>query len=125
MKKFFLCIVASIALFFVFLTVPAAACPFFNKDNTAKSCVIKAENYTLECGTYRGYETDYDYKAQKPFKKEVIADISKNKITINGISEKFKVKGNKLYIKKTVMYEITGNNRLLMLAGGGIIFERL
>ena len=124
MKKIFICTISIIALFFVFLTVPVAACPFFDKTNTA-SCIIKSENYTLECGTYRGYETDYDYKAQKPFKKEVIADISKNKITINGISEKFKVKGNKLYVGKTVMYEITANDKLLMLAGGGIIFERL
>ena len=92
------------------------------KDNT-KINIIKTDKYTLEYGNYKGFEIDYDYAKQKAYQKEVHAILSKNKITINGISEKFKVKGNKLYINKTEMYEVIGNNKLLMLAGGGIIFE--
>ena len=94
----------------------------FAKDNMQKIC-IKVNGYVLECGIYKGYETDYNHKTQKPFKKLVAAEIGKNKITINGITTKLKVKGSKLYIGKNEMYEIIDNNKFLMLAGGGIIFE--
>ena len=114
----------SLALFLTLSSASFFGGRVFAKDNvqTQKVC-IKADGYTLECGKYKGYETDYNHETKKPFKKLVTAEIGKNKITINGITTKLKVKGNKLYIKKTEMYELIGNNKLLMLAGGGIVFE--
>ncbi len=98
---------------------------FAATNNTAnvKTGVIKAGNYTLAYGKYKGYETDYDHEAKKVIKKPIYAELKKNEIIIKGISTKFKVKENKLYVKKRVMYEVVGNNRLLMLAGGGVILR--
>ncbi len=112
----------SFVLFLTFSHLTFISSQVFAEDNTQKVC-IKAGGYTLECGKYKGYEADYNHKTKKPFKKLVVAEIGKNKITINGITTKLKVKGNKLYIGKNEMYEIIGNNKLLMLAGGGITFE--
>ena len=62
-------------------------------------------------------------KTTKLKEKEVFATLTKNKIIINGLPTKYKIKNNKLYVNNIAMYEIIGNNKLLMLAGGGIIFE--
>lgn len=85
--------------------------------------VIKAGGYTLKCGRYKGYETYYDYENKKVKTKEVFATLTKNEIIINGISTQYSIMDNKLYVNNRVMYEIIGNNKLLMLAGGGIIFK--
>ncbi len=113
-------------LCFMFCLFPIQEYQVCAKENTTvnvQNKIIKAGNYTLECGKYKGYETDYDYASQKPFDKEIIATLTKKEIIINGIAEKYKVKGNKLYIGKQEMYEVTGNNKMLMLAGGGVKFE--
>ena len=127
MNKFFcryICLL--LILGFMFCSFPIPDYQVCAKDNAAVNVhnkKIKVGGYTLECGKYKGYEIDYDYSSQKPYEKEVIAQLKRNEITINGITTKFKVKGNKLYIGKQEMYEVTGNNKLLMLAGGGIKFE--
>lgn len=120
MRRFFygLCAI-SLALFLTLSSALFLSGQIFAKDNIC----IKSDRYTLECGKYQGYETDYNHETKKPFKKLVTAEIGRNTISINGITTKLKVKGNKLYIKKTEMYELIGNNKLLMLAGGGIVFE--
>lgn len=84
---------------------------------------IKTNDYTLEYGTYKGYETDYDHETQTMISKKIFAVLTKKEIIINGIPAKYKIKDNKMYVNNRLMYEIIGNNKLIMLAGGGIIFE--
>ena len=94
----------------------------FLKQNK-QHCQVKVENYTLACGIYKGYETVYNNDTQKTMKKEVIAILGKNTITINSITSKFKIKNNKLYVNGYEMYEVIGNNKFHLLAGGGIYFN--
>lgn len=92
-----------------------------NSNTPSKS--IKVADYILACGKYRGYELEYEPVAQKPCQKEIVAILHNDEITIKGISTKFKVKGNKLYVGNRAMYEITGDNKFTMSVGGGIVFE--
>ena len=50
--------------------------------------------------------------------------LTKTKITANGVSNSYVVKSDGyIYVNGTQLYEVTGNNKLTMLAGAGVDFE--
>lgn len=118
MKKVLFCIILILLSIF-----PMQSNLCYAKIENYPNKIIKAGSFTLEYGQYKGIETDYDHQIHEIKEKEVFATLTKNKIIINGIPTKYKIKNNKLYVNNIAMYEIIGNNKLLMLAGGGIIFE--
>lgn len=118
MKKVLFCIILILLSIF-----PMQSNLCYAKIKNYPNKIIKSGSFTLEYGQYKGIETDYDHQINEIKAKEVFATLTKNKIIINGIQTKYKIKNNKLYVNNIAMYEIIGNNKLLMLAGGGIIFE--
>lgn len=84
---------------------------------------LRVGGYALAYGNYIGYETDYDHDAQKTVQKEIRAILGRDEIVVNGIATKFTVRGNHLYVGEQAMYEAVGDNKLLLLAGGGVLFE--
>ncbi len=122
MKKLILSL--SILLFtiiFVCLSANAYQSSFLKQNK--QYCQVNVQNYTLACGNYKGYEIVYDSDTQKTVKKEVIIFLGKNTITINNITSKFNIIDNKLFVNGYEMYEVIGNNKFLLLAGGGIYFS--
>ena len=56
---------------------------------------------------------------QQPQKKEIILNLSKNKIN----DEVYEVKGMSLYINGYEMYKVIANNKIKLLTGEGVDFE--
>ena len=75
--------------------------------------VLKVGNYTLQYGTYKGVEPTEEGN------KEVKLTLTKDGINY----EEYTVKDNKIYIENIPFYEVTGNNKLLLMAGSGIEYE--
>lgn len=92
----------------------------FNKDENPKiSNVLKVGDYTLQYGQYKGVEEEYNADTQTLEKKEIILNLSKNKIN----DEFYEVKGMSLYINGYEMYKVIANDKIKLLAGEGVDFE--
>ena len=92
----------------------------FNKDESPKiSNVLKVGDYTLQYGQYKGIEEEYNADTQTLEKKEIILNLSKNKIN----DEFYEVKGMSLYINGYEMYKVIANDKIKLLAGEGVDFE--
>ena len=111
-------------LIIVFLSVIAISALsiyfIFNKDESSKiSNVLKVGDYTLQYGQYKGIEEEYNADTQTLEKKEIILNLSKNKIN----DEFYEVKGMSLYINGYEMYKVIANDKINLLAGEGVDFE--
>lgn len=111
-------------LIIVFLSVIAISALsiyfIFNKDESSKiSNVLKVGDYTLQYGQYKGVEEEYNADTQTLEKKEIILNLSKNKIN----DEFYEVKGMSLYINGYEMYKVIANDKIKLLAGEGVDFE--
>lgn len=111
-------------LIIVFLSVIAISALsiyfIFNKDESSKiSNVLKVGDYTLQYGQYKGIEEEYNADTQTLEKKEIILNLSKNKIN----DEFYEVKGMSLYINGYEMYKVIANDKIKLLAGEGVDFE--
>ena len=111
-------------LIIVFLSVIAISALsiyfIFNKDESPKiSNVLKVGDYTLQYGQYKGIEEEYNADTQTLEKKEIILNLSKNKIN----DEFYEVKGMSLYINGYEMYKVIANDKIKLLAGEGVDFE--
>ena len=82
-----------------------------NKSDNSNKIIVG--NYSLDIGTYKGEEVEYDSR------KEVFLELSRDKIN----SEDYIIKGNKFYVNNQEMYEVIADNKILLLAGGGIEYE--
>lgn len=92
----------------------------FNKDENPKiSNVLKVGDYTLQYGQYKGIEEEYNADTQTLEKKEIILNLSKNKIN----DEFYEVKGMSLYINGYEMYKVIANDKIKLLAAKGVDFE--
>ena len=89
------------------------------KTEEKENNYIKTKDYKLAYGTYVGEETEYNPDSQKVTKKKVELELNKN--TIN--NQSYKVKENSIYVYETEMYEVTGNNKFILLAGEGIEYS--
>lgn len=83
------------------------------KKEDKKEEVLKVGSYTLQYGTYKGVEPTEEGK------KEVKLTLTKDGINY----EEYEVKDNNIYVENLPMYEVTGNNKLLLMAGSGIEYE--
>lgn len=91
-----------------------------NNDESSKiSSVLKVGDYTLQYGHYKGIEEEYNADTQTLEKKEIILNLSKNKIN----DEFYEVKGMSLYINGYEMYKVIANDKIKLLAGEGVDFE--
>ena len=78
-----------------------------------KEEVLKVGSYTLQYGTYKGMEPTEEGS------KEVKLTLTKDSINY----EEYTVKDNKIYIENIPFYEVTSNNKFLLMAGSGIEYE--
>ena len=116
-KEFLILIIVFISV----IAISALSIYFiFNKDENPKiSNVLKVGDYTLQYGQYKGVEEEYNADTQTLEKKEIILNLSKNKIN----DEFYEVKGMSLYINGYEMYKVIANDKIKLLAGEGVDFE--
>ena len=116
-KEFLILIIVFISV----IAISALSIYFiFNKDESPKiSNVLKVGDYTLQYGQYKGIEEEYNADTQTLEKKEIILNLSKNKIN----DEFYEVKGMSLYINGYEMYKVIANDKIKLLAGEGVEFE--
>lgn len=116
-KEFLILIIVFISV----IVISALSIYFiFNKDESSKiSNVLKVGDYTLQYGYYKGIEEEYNADTQTLEKKEIILNLSKNKIN----DEFYEVKGMSLYINGYEMYKVIANDKIKLLAGEGVDFE--
>lgn len=116
-KEFLILIIVFISV----IVISALSIYFiFNKDENPKiSNVLKVGDYTLQYGQYKGVEEEYNADTQTLEKKEIILNLSKNKIN----DEFYEVKGMSLYINGYEMYKVIANDKIKLLAGEGVDFE--
>ena len=116
-KEFLILIIVFISV----IAISALSIYFiFNKDESPKiSNVLKVGDYTLQYGQYKGVEEEYNADTQTLEKKEIILNLSKNKIN----DEFYEVKGMSLYINGYEMYKVIANDKIKLLAGEGVDFE--
>ena len=116
-KEFLILIIVFISV----IAISALSIYFiFNKDENPKiSNVLKVGDYTLQYGQYKGIEEEYNADTQTLEKKEIILNLSKNKIN----DEFYEVKGMSLYINSYEMYKVIANDKIKLLAGEGVDFE--
>lgn len=116
-KEFLILIIVFISV----IVISALSIYFiFNKDESPKiSNVLKVGDYTLQYGQYKGIEEEYNADTQTLEKKEIILNLSKNKIN----DEFYEVKGMSLYINGYEMYKVIANDKIKLLAGEGVEFE--
>ena len=116
-KEFLILIIVFISV----IAISALSIYFiFNKDESPKiSNVLKVGDYTLQYGQYKGVEEEYNADTQTLEKKEIILNLSKNKIN----DEFYEVKGMSLYINCYEMYKVIANDKIKLLAGEGVDFE--
>lgn len=116
-KEFLILIIVFISV----IAISALSIYFiFNKDESSKiSNVLKVGDYTLQYGQYKGIEEEYNADTQTLEKKEIILNLSKNKIN----DEFYEVKGMSLYINGYEMYKVIANDKIKLLAGEGVDFE--
>ena len=116
-KEFLILIIVFISV----IAISALSIYFiFNKDESPKiSNVLKVGDYTLQYGQYKGIEEEYNADTQTLEKKEIILNLSKNKIN----HEFYEVKGMSLYINGYEMYKVIANDKIKLLAGEGVDFE--
>ena len=92
-------------------------------DNITSKNILMVNSYILHYGTYIGTESEYDYETDKVTTKEKKLVLKKDKIINNDTTQNFIVKGNKLVVNGYEMYEVSGDNTLIMLAGEGVEFK--
>ena len=116
-KEFLILIIVFISV----IAISALSIYFiFNKDESPKiSNVLKVGDYTLQYGQYKGVEEEYNADTQTLEKKEIILNLSKNKIN----DEFYEVKGMSLYINGYEMYKVIANDKIKLLVGEGVDFE--
>ena len=116
-KEFLILIIVFISV----IVISALSIYFiFNKDENPKiSNVLKVGDYTLQYGQYKGVEEEYNADTQTLEKKEIILNLSKNKIN----DEFYEVKGMSLYINGYEMYKVIANDKIKLLVGEGVDFE--
>lgn len=107
----------------MFVPVPVDARQDLCFKQKELDCKIKVKDFTVDCGKYRGFETTYNNDLQKVEKKEITAFFTKNTVTVNGITSKFKIKNNKLFVNGYEMYEVIDDNKILLFADGGVYFS--
>ena len=116
-KEFLILIIVFISV----IAISALSIYFiFNKDESPKiSNVLKVGDYTLQYGQYKGIEEEYNADTQTLEKKEIILNLSKNKIN----DEFYEIKGMSLYINGCEMYKVIANDKIKLLVGAGVDFE--
>ena len=99
---------------------------FISSKCTKSENALKVGSYTLEYGTYKGIEQEYDADKEKVVNKEMKVVLSTDKIVVGDISKKYEVKGSSIYVDGTEMYEVTANNKFILLAGSGVecVYEK-
>lgn len=99
-----------------------------NTENTSSTkkvtnTEIKVGNYTIKYGKYKGVEEEYDPDNDIMNKKNVFVEITETMIKTGDYSETYIISGNKLVTSNRIEYEVIENNKIVLLAGGGIEYE--
>lgn len=98
-----------------------------NLNKSSKS--LKVGDYSLQFGTYKGYNIEYDWddKSQKMIEKsrnELILKLnSNNTYELSGEKHKFSVVGLDIIVpdfNNNTMIKVVGNNKIMLQIGSGI-----
>lgn len=90
---------------------------------------LKIGDYSLQFGTYRGYNIEYDWdeKSQKMVEKgrnELILKLnSDNTYELSGDKHKFSVVGSDIVVpdfNNNIMLRVIGNNKIMLQVGTGV-----
>ena len=124
MSKKQIVILVGIGLFVILITMGLV---YFitNKDNSSSKkkdnkTEIVVGKYKVKYGKYKGISEEYDPDTETLNKDEVLIEITDNKIITLDITQSYKIEGNKIVTAGGVEYEVVGNNKLILLAGGGV-----
>lgn len=81
-------------------------------------------NFSLKYGLYEGIEKEYDPDLGKVIetKKELLL-LNEDELKMGDTVYPFTIRGNKLYVYGTEYFEVTKNNNLTLVIGGGIDYE--
>ena len=94
------------------------------EDTKKEEDYLTVGKYKLKYGTYKGINKQYDETTGKTKDVEMTLELTKTKITTNGVSNSYVTKSDGyIYINNTQMYEVTGDNKMTLLAGAGVEFE--
>ena len=103
--------ISTVSIYFIINKKPSG-----NSVNTSTNSLLKVGKYSLEYGTYKGTESEYNLDTEKVEKKEIKVVLSNNKIN----DTKYEVKGTSLYVNGYEMYKVIANNKMELLAGEGV-----
>ncbi len=103
--------ISTVSIYFIINKKPSG-----NSDDNPTNSVLKVGKYSLEYGTYKGTESEYNPDTEKVEKKEIKVVLSNNKIN----DTKYEVKGTSLYVNGYEMYKVIANNKMELLAGEGV-----
>lgn len=88
-----------------------------NQNETIpEDTTINIGGYNIVSGTYIGYETMFDWEAQKEYKVEIKVTITKDTVTMDGHTTSYSVSGNQIIINGLPVVQAVGTNRLQSLA---------
>jgi hypothetical protein len=90
---------------------------------TAKKIELKVGNYTLKYGKYKGQEVDYNPDSVQVHYKDVYLELTETMIIINDNKQTYKIEDNKIVSSSGIEYEVIANNKIRLLAGGGVEYE--
>ena len=110
-------IISFLISFFLFYS------PSTDKENNNNNQKLSIVTYTLNYGTYKGYETEYNPDTKKAKKKEIKIELTKDNLKINNEMKNYTIENDTIYIDKNPIYKITGNNKFILLAGSGVEFK--
>lgn len=103
--------ISTVSIYFIINKKPSG-----NSADNPTNSVLKVGKYSLEYGTYKGTESEYNPDTEKVEKKEIKVVLSNNKIN----DTKYEVKGTSLYVNGYEMYKVIANNKMELLAGEGV-----
>ena len=92
-----------------------------NKKGTKTEIVVG--NYKLKYGKYKGVSEEYDPDSDKMNQETLYIEITDTMLKSGDHNETYTIKGNKIVTSNNIEYEVTANNKLVLLAGGGVEFN--
>ena len=94
-----------------------------SKSSINNKSEIKVGNYTIKYGKYVGVSEEYNPDTDSVDKKEVYLTLTETMIKIDDNTQTYKVVENKIITSSSLEYEVIGNNRIMLLAGGGVEYK--
>ena len=94
-----------------------------SKNNKEEITDITVGDYNLKLGKYKGIVEEYDYDNDKMNQNTVYLELTDTMIKTDGRSDTYTIKGNKLVTSSNLQYEVIANNKIVLLAGGGVEYS--